>query len=219
MKKLLGNCFKSGLIILVILSSGLALYIQNKGSAFDPVTEILKLKDENRRDEALDMAVFFDENQVGDPEKIQDYREDLEYTILEKIESACNGAIRGEVYDTYSGLGAILMDLCIIGDVRDLGIQSWKYHINDPDFDEVIMIFSASGVGLSSTAFVNGTNALAKNTVKYLKRIPALKEKGLLRRFLSGKMSPDECEKIWGLLKKTNGVYPKPHPAFQVSIR
>jgi len=51
------------ILIFVILSSGLALYVHYKGEGFDPIREIQRLKNENRRDDALDMARFFRENQ------------------------------------------------------------------------------------------------------------------------------------------------------------
>jgi hypothetical protein len=72
------------------------------------------------------------------------------------------------------------------------------------------MLFSAAGIGLSSTSFINGTDSLAKNTVKYIERFPGLAEKGIIKKFLSGKVSPKESEKLYDLLKKTNGVYPGP---------
>jgi hypothetical protein len=142
---------------------------------------------------------------------------DLQYSPAEKIKSFLwDGAIKGQVYDSYSGLGAISSDLCLIGDVRDLGIQGWKYITNSDDFDKLIMILSAAGIGLSSTSFINGTNALAKNTLKYLKKVPASFNKGLLKKFLSGKVSPENCKKIWALLKKTTGLFPAPYPAYPI---
>jgi hypothetical protein len=189
-----------------------------KGSAFDPIREIQKLSSDNRRDDALDLVRFFRENQIADQEKFAKIEKDLEYTTAEKIKSfVWNGVVKGEVYDTYSGLGAISADLCLIGDVRDLGVQGWRYFTDDQDFDKVILILSAAGIGLSSTPFLNGTNALAKNTIKYLKKIPALINKGLLQKFLSGKISPENCKKIWDLLKKTTGVLLAQHLACQIS--
>ena len=88
---------------------------------------------------------------------------------------------------------------------------------DDQDFDRFILILSAAGIGLSSTPFLNGTNALAKNTIKYLKKVPDLIKKGLLQKFLSGKISPEDCNKIWTLLKKTTGLFPAPHPACPIS--
>jgi hypothetical protein len=104
----------------------------------------------------------------------------------------------------------------LIGDVRDLGIQGWKYLIGSDDFDRFILILSAAGIGLSSTTFINGSNALAKNTLKYLKKVPASFNKGLLKKFLSGKVSPENCKKIWALLKKTTGPFPAPYPAYPI---
>jgi len=69
------------------------------------------------------------------------------------------------------------------------------------------------GIGLSSTTFLNGTNALAKNTIKYLKKVPATMNRGLLKAFLSGKLSAENCKKIWQLFKKTSGPCLAPYPA------
>jgi len=147
LKRLCKTCLKYTLLLFIILSSALALYVNYRGSDFDPIKEIQKLKNENRRDDALDLARFSRNNQKGDIQKIRDLEKDLEYTPYEKARSfAWNGAVKGEVYDKYSGLGAISADLCILGDIRDLGIQSWLYLRDDPDFDRLLMILSAAGI-------------------------------------------------------------------------
>jgi hypothetical protein len=187
--------------------------MHHKGSAFDPIREIQMLKSENRRDDALDLTRFFKENQLGDQDKFARIEKALEYTAAEKIKSFIwNGAIRGQVYDTPSALGAISTDFCVVGDIRDLGIQGWKYLTGGHDFDGFVTILSAAGIGLSTTPFLDGTNALAKNTLKYLKKVPASINKGVLKKFLSGKVSPANCKKIWELLKKTTGPFPAPYP-------
>jgi hypothetical protein len=185
-----------------------------KGSAFDPIREIQRLKSENRRDDALDLTRFFRENQTADQDKFARIEKALEYTTAEKVKSfVWNGAIRGQVYDSYSGMGAISADLCVVGDIRDLGIQGWKYLTGGQDFDGFVTILSAAGIGLSTTPFLDGTNALAKNILKYLKKVPASINKGLLKKFLSGKVTPANCKKIWELLKKTTGPFPAPYHA------
>ena len=132
------------------------------GDSFDPMREIEKLRNENRRDDALDMAKVFRESQTGDDHELEKLEDSLEYTTGEKVKSFIwNGAIKGEVYDSYSGLGAISADLCVLGDLRDLGIQSWNYVTSDKDFDHFILLLSVAGVGLSSTGLMNGCNALA----------------------------------------------------------
>jgi len=139
------------------------------------------MKKDNLRDDALDMARFFKESQDKNANDIFELAKDLEYSTSEKIKSfTWNGVVKGEVYDTYSGFGAISSDMVIVGDLRDIGIQSWKYMTHDPEFDSLIAVLSAAGIGLSSTPYFNGTNALAKSTFKYLKRMPASFEKGVL---------------------------------------
>ncbi len=208
MKKICWRCLKFVLLFIIILSSSLAIYMHYKGSAFDPIREIQRLKSENRRDDALDLARFFKDYQIADQDKFARIENELEYTATEKIKSFIwNGAIRGQVYDSYSGMGAISADLCIIGDIRDLGIQGWKYLTGGQNFDGFVTILSAAGIGLSSTPFLDGTNALAKNTIKYLKKVPVSINKGLLKKFLSGKVPAEYYKKIWGLLKKTSGVF------------
>jgi len=214
LKKLCWNFLKFLLLLIIIISSSLAIYMHYKGSAFDPIREIQRLKSENRRDDALDLARFFKENQIADQDKFARIEKALEYTATEKIKSfVWNGAIKGEVFDSFSGIGAISVDLCVVGDIRDLGIQGWKYLTGGQDFDRFVTIFSATGIGLSTTPFLDGTNALAKNILKYLKKLPASVNRGLLKEFLSGKVSPTNCKKIWELLKKTTGPYPAPYPA------
>ena len=218
MKKLCWRCLKFMLLFIIIISSSLAIYMHHVGSAFDPVREIQRLKSENRRDDALDLARFLKDNRVAYQDKFSQIEKDLEYTAAEKLKSFIwNGAIRGQVYDSYSGLGAISTDLCVIGDIRDLGIQGWKYLTGGQDFDGFVTILSAAGIGLSSTPFLDGTNALAKNILKYLKKVPDSINKGLLKKFLSGKLSPANCIKIWELLKKTTGPFPALYPAFPTS--
>jgi hypothetical protein len=214
LKKLCWICLRYMLLFVIIISSSLAIYLHHKGSTFDPIREIQRLKSDNRRDDALDLTRFFKENQIVDQDKFDRIEKALEYTASEKIKSFIwNGAIRGQVYDTPPALGAISTDLCVIGDIRDLGIQGWKYLTGGQDFDGFVTVLSAAGIGLSTTPFLDGTNALAKNILKYLKKAPASINKGLLKKFLSGKVSPANSKKIWQLLKKTNGPFPAPYPA------
>jgi len=218
LKKLCWNCLKFMLLSVIIISSSLAIYMHYKGSAFDPIREIQRLKSENRRDDALDLTRFFKEYQIDNQGKFARIEKALEYTAAEKIKSFIwNGAIKGQVYDTPSALGAISTDLCVVGDIRDLGIQGWKYLTGGQDFDGIVTILSAAGIGLSSTPFLDGTNALVKNILKYLKKVPDSINKGLLKKFLSGKISPKKCKKIWTLLKKTNGVFLAPYPVSPTS--
>jgi hypothetical protein len=205
------------LLIVIIISSGFTIFLIYTGSSFNPIREIQTLKKQNRRDDALDMAKFYRNSQTRNQEKLTAIENNLEYTAIEKIKSfAWDGFIIGQVHDTYSGIGAISSDLCLYGDVRDLGNQGWKHLTEADDFDGVVASFSAAGIGLSSTAFINGSNALAKSTIKYLKTVPGSINTGLLKTFLSGKISPAKCDKIWRLLKRNEWSIPEQHPALAI---
>ena len=186
-----------------MLSSGLALYIQQKGAGFDPVKKIYELKDQNRRDDAMDLVEYVKDNQPDNIEEMEKIEEDLKYTSSEKAGSFLIGAVKGEVYDTFSGLGAVSSDLCVYGDFRDLGIHSWRYFRSDPNFDLTVILLSGIGVILSTKPFIHGIDSLTKNTVKYLKRISSISTQGVLKKFTSGMVSIKESKRIWNLLKKT----------------
>ena len=220
MKKFCWSFLKYLLLLTLLLSSIVAIVIKYNGSQFDSIREIQKLKDENRRDDALDLTRFFKDSQMeltDDNQQFIELEKDLKYTTSEKLRSfTYNGAIKGEVYDTYSGAGAITADLCIIGDVRDFGIQSYKYLSNEKNFDGLVMLLSTSGIGLSATPYLDGVNALAKNSFKYLKQIPSNLNRGILKKLLTGKISPTHCQKVWTLLKKTNSQSREPQPAYHI---
>ena len=218
LRKLFWNYLKFMLLSVIIISTSLALYMHHKGSAFDPIREIQRLKSDSRRDDALDLTRFFKENQIADKDKFAEIEKDLEYTATEKVKSfVWNGAIRGQVYDSYSGIGAISADLCVIGDIRDLGIQGWRYLTCSQDFDGFVTTLSAAGICLSTAPFLDGTNALAKNILKYLKKVPDSINQGLLKEILSGKVPTEYFKQIWALFKKTIGPFPAPYPAYQTS--
>ncbi len=218
MKKFCWSYLKYLLLSTILLSSTVAIVIKYNGDQFDPIREIQKLRNENRRDDALDLARFFQDSKANQNQQFIELEKDLKYTGSEKIKSfTYNGAIKGEVYDTYSGAGAIAADLCIIGDIRDFGIQSFKYLSDEKDFDGLVLLLSTSGIGLSATPYLDGVNALAKNTVKYLQRLPSNLNRGILKKMLTRKISPTNCQKIWTLLKKTNSLSHEPYPAYQIS--
>ena len=78
--------------MLLMISSGTALFYQTTGSQFDPIKAIQKLQSQNRRDEALDLVQFYEENKTIDPQKLKEMKADLEYTIVEKFKSIAMGA-------------------------------------------------------------------------------------------------------------------------------
>jgi hypothetical protein len=198
----------SSLVILSILS--LTLYIQNQSESFDPIQAINDLKDQPRRDEALELTRFFRENQPDNP-SYASLEGELDYTLVEKLKTAIwNGIIKGEVFDTPSGLGAMAADLTLFGDFRDLIIQGWKFATGDPDLDKSTAILSSAGVALTFVPLLDGTSALAKNAIKYLHRFPVFMEKGLIKEFVKGSLSLDDTKRIWNLFKKTTIPFRSP---------
>jgi hypothetical protein len=219
LKSVFWRLLRLAAVFFILFSSVLALFIHYKGSSFDPVREVQALIRQNQRDDALDMAEFFKKNDPGNERKLKELEEGLEYGFREKFKSfTWNGVIKGEIHDAYSSMGAVSSDLCILGDLRDLAVQSWKYLFDRQDFDQVVMGLSVAGIGFSSAPFVNGSSSIAKSLVKYLERMPNAAKSPLLRKFISGKLSPKESEKIWHLLKKTGGACPGPPLAFQRSM-
>jgi len=209
-RRLQSQLFKFCVLVILILTTGLAIHINYAGSDFDPIEKIYQLQKENRRDDANDLVQSFKNSDSIDQDEIQKLENELEYTTLEKLKSITwNGAVKGEVYDKYSGIGAISADLVILGDLRDIAIQSWNYMTDRERYDSLIMILSAAGVGLSSTTFVNGCVSLAKNTSKYLMSVPSLAKKGLLKIFLTGSMTAGHSEKIWSLFKTNEWSIPR----------
>lgn len=216
MKKHLFKLLIPLFVILLMVSSGTALYYKITGSQFDPVKTIKKLQSENRRDEALDLVQFYEENKTIDPQKLEELKADLEYTSFEKFKSFTKGAIKGEIQDTYSGIGAISSDLCVYGDIRDLGIQSWRYLRNEKT-DVIVAALSGIGIILSAKPFADVIASYAKNTVKYIRNVSSISaNSGILKKVLKGKLSLKESNLVFNLLKKTHLVSPAPQQFFQI---
>lgn len=191
--------------MLILISSGAALYFQLTGSFYDPVKTIQELQSQNRRDEALDLVLFHKENGIADMDELEPLEKDLEYSSFEKTKSIADGAVTGRVYDTYSSIGAVISDLCVVGDVRDLGIQFWRY-IKDEEVDGLVAVLSGIGIVLSAKPMTDVMASYVKTVVKYMRKVP-LKIDGYLKKLLKGRLSLRESTLVFDLLKKTNGPY------------
>jgi hypothetical protein len=132
LKKYIFNALKLVLIVHILISSGAVLYGQLSGSQIDPIKAILKFQPQNSRD---------------DPAK------DVEFTAWQKIKSTVYGAITGKICDKYSAYGSVTSDFSIVGDLRDLVTQSWKY-LNNEDVDGIVFTLSAYGIVLSAVPVI-----------------------------------------------------------------
>jgi hypothetical protein len=114
----------------ILISSGAALYGQITGSKIDPIKAILKFQTQPQNT-TNETAV-----------------KDVEYSAWQKLKSTVYGAITGKICDEYSAYGAIGSDYTIVGDFRDLAVQSWNY-FTDEEVDEIVFTLSTSGIILS----------------------------------------------------------------------
>ena len=205
--------------MLLIITSGTALYSQIVGSYFtDPIQKIKDLQSQHRRDEALDLVQFYEENKTIDPQKLKAIKADLEYTVVEKFKAIAMGAVTGKVWDTFSGIGAIASDFFVWGDIRDLGIQTWRF-INNEKTDVIVATLSGVGIFLSVQPYADVSVSFAKNSFKYFKRILSFGgNTSFLRRFLKGKSSLKEMKMVFNLLKKTNGPYLAQQQFYRMSV-
>lgn len=200
--------------MLILFSSATALYFQITGSQFDPIKSIQKLQSQYRRDEALDLVQFYEENQTIESQKLKEIKDDLEYTPVEKIKSVAIGAITGKVYDAFSGMGAIASDFLIYGDIRDLFVESWKF-IKDEETDVIVAVLSGIGIFLSTKPYADIGVSFAKNSRKYFVRVAGFGDNNaILKQLFKGKLSLKESKLVFNLLKKTNGQYPEPQRFF-----
>jgi hypothetical protein len=215
LKKSFVNCICFVLMMVVVITSAAALNIKTNAESFDLIKGIKKLYSENRRDDALVLVKTFKnsaENVRGELTKIE---KQLEYGTVEKFKSALwDGVTKGEVYDHYSGLGAMIADMCLWGYIRDFAIEGYDFITRDSSNENAMMLLSGTGVSSFCYPIIDGASVLAKNTEKYLKSSSNPPSGGLLRQFVSGDLSPTESHKIWLMLKKTTGRSPERQPLF-----
>ena len=215
MKNTFLKCSRFALMVIVVITSATALIIKAQGDSFELIKAAKQLYSENRRDDALVLVMTFKGITESSNDELDEMEKQLEYDTVEKFKSALwNGVTKGEVYDHYSGLGATIADMCLWGDVRDLGIQIHKYINGQTGHDNLEMMLSGAGIGFTCYPMIDGTGSLVKNTAKYLKSSSKSPPGGLLRQFVSEDLPPNESKKIWELFKKTTGLCPEPPLSF-----
>ena len=214
MKKIFSITFKVTALVLIVTSTFLALVAQYGNNHWDPIEAIQQLKENHRRDDAIDLVAFLKENRICTEGQLKGIEEELSYGFLEKAKAMIwDGAIKGQVNDTHSGIGAMAADFCIFGDLRDITIQTWNTFFDKENFDGVIATLAGAGIAFSTTPMFDGLYAMSKNIAKYVARVPDYINTGMLKTFLAGRASTEQTSAIYNLLKKTNGPFPAQHPA------
>ena len=215
MKNTVLKCTRILLMMFVALSFAFTFVLKTQSHSVDLVKLIKKLDSENRRDDALVLIKAFKGKTERDNNELAKIEKQLEYDTIEKFKSALwNGTTKGEVYDHYSGLGALIADMCLWGYIRDLAIEGYDFITRDSSNENAMMLLSGTGVSSFCYPIIDGASVLAKNMEKYLKSSFNTPSGGLLRQYVSGDLSPTESQKIWLLFKKTTGPYPERQPSF-----
>ena len=211
--KLTSITFKSTLIALFLsltfLTSTTALILKLTSTQIDLTQTLNHLLNSNRYDDISDLNDVYDithnlRNLSTD--QLQQFQTAIQCNIPCKIKrTIIDGMLKGQVYDTPSGIGALAADLCLFGDIRDIAIQSYRYLADKQTFDGLVFTLSLAGVGLSTVHALDGCNALAKSSIKYMGYVGAPTSKGALKALTTGKLCKADAKKVWDLLKKTTG--------------
>lgn len=136
---------------------------------FDYAGEIRALREAGRYGEALTIASSGLRN-VSDQRwpEIQKEKEatvDARDSALRKIRDLGKGALSGRGESLEEVLGAITVDMLLVGDLRDLVIEGGK-QVFDGEADEVIMLLSGVGVATNIAPTVDWAPAMLKTARK-----------------------------------------------------
>lgn len=113
--------------------------------------------------------------ELGDRQRAQSIAmaaETAQASLLVQSEAFIQGALSGEANNRASLMGALLLDLFLIGDIRDLLVQGYKEIVYD-EGDEVVIALSATGLSLTLLPGVHWAPAILKS----FKRTGALSER------------------------------------------
>jgi hypothetical protein len=201
-------------LTIIVASSFLALTALYGDNQWDPIREIQQLKIQHRRDDGIDLVNFLKENKTHETDELHKIEKEVAYSPLERAKALVwDGVVKGNVNDTYSGIGALAADFCLYGDIRDITKQTWNLLFDQDNFDGVVGVLSGAGIALSTMPLFDGLYAMNKSTAKYVSRLPTGMNKGMLRSFLSGRTTQKESSAIYDLLKKTDGQSLEQHHA------
>jgi hypothetical protein len=134
---------------------------------YDPAYEAGELFKQNRFTEAL---LLVDEGLVKDPtnNRLLVMKQGLELerkSWMRQLALGGRGALTGRGTETASLTGAIIADLFVFGDIRDLVIQSGTW-LKGGDADEMIVALSAGGIVLTVSPEVDLGAAVLKTARK-----------------------------------------------------
>lgn len=141
--------------------------------AYDAATEASELFNQNRFSEAL---LLVDEALTQDPKnaRLLVMRQGIETersSLMRQLASGGRGALTGQGTDLPSITGAIVADLFVFGDVRDLVIQGGHW-LKGEETDDLLVALSAGGILLTVSPSVD----LGAAILKLARRMGALSD-------------------------------------------
>jgi hypothetical protein len=165
LKKICITTFKLTALAIIITASFLSLVAHYGDNQWDPIQSIQQLKDQHRRDDAIDLVNFLKDTRTFSTDELTNLESEVFYGPLDKAKSMLwGGVILGQVNDSYSGLGAMAADCSLFGDLRDITKETWNLIFDQKDFNGVIAVPSGAGIAFSTVPLFDGLYAMNKNT-------------------------------------------------------
>jgi len=197
----------------------IAEYRMQQLTTEDFIREIETSLAEGDIDEAQELVAFAEEYQHKLPKELVDRSEESFIAKFGRYGlDFTKGAIFGEATSVPSLAGSIVSDFFVIGDVRDLGIEGWKF-VNGKNYDRITLGLSLIGVMTTSVSvsgldtgisFVKTAYKSGKISKPLLKKItgttakildiPALKD--FFDRFGFKSFGKEARNHLWTILSK-----------------
>ncbi len=182
---------------------------------FDYPAEIRHLRAAGRYGEALVIADAGLEATTGEQQAAiqieKDKTKSEQSSILRRLKDAGLGAVSGQG-DSLEGLvGAIAADMLIVGDVRDLLIQSSRYVV-DGETDEVVLALSGLGLALTLAPEIDWVPSL----LKIARKTGAMTRR--MGEFVREAAKARKLEELKALLKDTRALSAAASPAGAIRI-
>jgi hypothetical protein len=144
------------ILLLTVISGTSSLILERIDSSILLAENPLKLATELLRDEKMDEVLYLTkfakqylpaDHEYSSSALAAEASASLDSPLF-LIEHFAYGALTGEANDTAGLIGTLTLDLFVIGDIRDLLVQSYK-EFDSGQGDEVIMGLSAAGLLLT----------------------------------------------------------------------
>lgn len=129
----------------------------------DPLPAVQAMVAEKRYTEAADYLAFFMEygyvRNNPDAQKLQQHIAQTRQNWQYQFGKVWEGAIKGQSDEAAGQMASVISDFLVVGDIRDLGIQAWRY-AHDEQTDPVIAALSGLGLAATSAQIISGAGTV-----------------------------------------------------------